>query len=115
MKQTPTVAIVVALAFAVALWAYFRFRTEPGPPPPPIVEAAYVVEGEMGNDGPALVEKLAKQVPGVVDARFDYVTDKLSLRVLRRVFDERSLAEVLTRPGLGWSLKPAATAAAAAD
>ncbi len=111
MKQTPTVAIIVALAFAVALWAYFRFRAEPGPPPPPIVEVSYSVDGKMGNDGPELVEKLARQVPGVVDARFDYVTDRLTLQVLRRAFDEASLAETLTRPGLGWSLRPAPAAA----
>jgi hypothetical protein len=106
MKQFPTIAVIVALAFAVAMWAYFRYRSEPGPPPSQIAAVVYTVQGEMGNDGPELAEKLALQVPGVIEANFDYVGEQLNLEVLRRVFKEERLREVLQRPGLGWILKP---------
>ena len=69
-----------------------------------MIDVGYRLVGDFGGDGPAVVEDLARQVPGVLIAHFDYVEGVLSLKVARRVFNPERLREILTRPGVGWAL-----------
>ncbi len=99
--QYALAALVIAAALGALFW-YERPPPEAPAAPPPVTTSIAVKVDGLQSEGLTLVEALARDVPGVVHARLDYVSETLHLDIAPRVFRRAQLAEALARPGVGW-------------